>query len=38
MREIVLRCLELEITHEQVDALEQMVNEWVEDYERYFAH
>jgi hypothetical protein len=34
MREIVIWCLELEITHEQVDALEQMVNEWVGEYER----
>ncbi|KAF8596474.1 hypothetical protein BDV93DRAFT_419052, partial [Ceratobasidium sp. AG-I] len=34
MREIIIWCLELEITHEEVDALERMVNEWVEDYER----
>ncbi|KAG8728070.1 hypothetical protein FRC10_005363, partial [Ceratobasidium sp. 414] len=34
MREIVLSCLELEITHAQVDELERKVNEWVVEYER----
>jgi hypothetical protein len=34
MREIIVWCLELEITHEQVDALERMVHQWVQEYER----
>jgi hypothetical protein len=34
MREIFIWCLEFEITSDQVDELENMVNEWVEEYER----
>jgi hypothetical protein len=34
MREIIIWCLELEVTPQQVDALEQMVYEWVREYER----
>jgi hypothetical protein len=34
MREIFLWCLEFEITSDQIDELENMVNEWVEEYER----
>jgi hypothetical protein len=34
MREIVIWCLDFEITHAQVDALEGMINQWAEDYER----
>jgi hypothetical protein len=34
MREIVILCLDFEITHAQIDALEAAINQWVEDYER----
>ncbi|KAF8601363.1 hypothetical protein BDV93DRAFT_395350, partial [Ceratobasidium sp. AG-I] len=34
MREIVIWCLQLEISHEEVDALERKVYEWVWDFER----
>ncbi|QRV96879.1 Transposase family tnp2 [Ceratobasidium sp. AG-Ba] len=36
MREITIWCLELEITLEQVDALEQKIQEWVQGYERLY--
>ncbi|KAG9089763.1 hypothetical protein FRC07_012261 [Ceratobasidium sp. 392] len=36
MREIVLWCLELEISRERVDALEVSINEWVQEYERLY--
>ncbi|KAG8747297.1 hypothetical protein FRC10_001476 [Ceratobasidium sp. 414] len=39
MREIVVLCLELEISDEEVDALEETINEWVQEYERlYYRH
>jgi hypothetical protein len=34
MREIVLWCLEFEITNDQIDALQRMVERWVQGYER----
>jgi hypothetical protein len=34
MREIIICCLDFEITHAQIDALEVSINQWVEDYER----
>ncbi|KAG8732823.1 hypothetical protein FRC10_000579 [Ceratobasidium sp. 414] len=37
MHEIVVLCLELEISGEEVDALEEMINKWVQEYERYFG-
>ncbi|KAG9126908.1 hypothetical protein FRC07_001453 [Ceratobasidium sp. 392] len=33
MREIVIWCLQLEISNKDVDRLEQKVNKWVQDYE-----
>ncbi|KEP46533.1 transposase family Tnp2 protein, partial [Rhizoctonia solani 123E] len=36
MREIVLRCLQLEITHDEINELEQMVYQWVFEYEKYY--
>ncbi|QRW11103.1 Transposase family tnp2 [Ceratobasidium sp. AG-Ba] len=36
MREIIIRCLELRTTHEEVDELEQLVNDWVQEYERLY--
>ncbi|KAG9077702.1 hypothetical protein FRC06_008756 [Ceratobasidium sp. 370] len=36
IREIIIWCLELEITDAQVDALEQKVNQWVQGYERLY--
>ncbi|QRV80568.1 Transposase family tnp2 [Ceratobasidium sp. AG-Ba] len=39
MREIVIWCLQFEISSDEVDELERMVNEWVVDYERlYYDH
>jgi hypothetical protein len=34
MREIIIWCLDFEITLAQVDALEATINQWVVDYER----
>lgn len=34
MREIILRCLQLEITRPEIDELQKMVNKWVGDYEQ----
>ncbi|QRV98769.1 Transposase family tnp2 [Ceratobasidium sp. AG-Ba] len=36
MREIIVWCLELEITLAQVDALEEKIRAWVQDYERLY--
>ncbi|KAG8712385.1 hypothetical protein FRC09_019938 [Ceratobasidium sp. 395] len=36
MREIVLWCLQLEISNAEVDRLEQKVKTWVQDYERLY--
>ncbi|QRW03146.1 Transposase family tnp2 [Ceratobasidium sp. AG-Ba] len=36
MREIIIWCLELEITLEQVDALEEKIRDWVQGYERLY--
>jgi hypothetical protein len=33
MQEIILRCLQFEITHAEIDELQAMVNKWVDDYE-----
>ncbi|CAE6472142.1 unnamed protein product [Rhizoctonia solani] len=38
MREIILRCLQFEITHDEIDELEQMVYQWVLEYEKPFVH
>jgi hypothetical protein len=34
MREIFIWCMEFEITNEQIDDLQEMINEWVAEYER----
>ncbi|QRW01118.1 Transposase family Tnp2 protein [Ceratobasidium sp. AG-Ba] len=36
MRDIVILSVQLNITTEQVDELEKMVNQWVIDYEKYY--
>ncbi|KAG9094333.1 hypothetical protein FRC07_011322 [Ceratobasidium sp. 392] len=36
MREIVIWCLQLEISHEDVNALEGKIQQWVQDYERLY--
>ncbi|KAG8730383.1 hypothetical protein FRC10_002754 [Ceratobasidium sp. 414] len=35
LREIVLRCLQLQITSAQIDGLKVMVNQWITQYEEY---
>ncbi|KAG9074683.1 hypothetical protein FS749_013732 [Ceratobasidium sp. UAMH 11750] len=35
-REIVIRCVQLEITKAQVDELEEMIVQWVSQYEEYY--
>ena len=32
---LLTRCIDLEITHEQIDDLNQNFQEWVHDYELY---
>jgi hypothetical protein len=34
MRDIIIRSVQVDITDEQVDELEAMVNRWVTEYER----
>lgn len=34
MREIIVCCLEFEITSEEIDALQGMIERWVQEYER----
>lgn len=34
MREIFIWCFEFEISSEQIDELQVMINDWVEEYER----
>jgi hypothetical protein len=33
MRDIIVLSIQLEITHEEIDQLQHMINEWVADYE-----
>ncbi|KAG8717826.1 hypothetical protein FRC08_006555 [Ceratobasidium sp. 394] len=35
-REIVIRCVQLEITSAELDELEEMIIQWVSEYERYY--
>jgi hypothetical protein len=34
MRDIMALCLQFEITHADIDRLQEMINKWVIDYER----
>jgi hypothetical protein len=34
MREIILRCLQFEITRPEINEFQAMVNKWVGEYER----
>ena len=34
MRDIIALALQFEITYEEIDRLQEMVNRWVYDYER----
>jgi hypothetical protein len=34
-REIVIQCVQLQITNAEIDELEEMINRWVAEYERY---
>ncbi|QRV91910.1 Transposase family Tnp2 protein [Ceratobasidium sp. AG-Ba] len=36
MRDIIIMSIQVDITEEQVDELQRMVNRWVIDYERYY--
>ncbi|QRV81018.1 Transposase family tnp2 [Ceratobasidium sp. AG-Ba] len=36
MREIIIWCLQFEISNEEIDDLERMINQWVIDYERLY--
>ncbi|KAG8705736.1 hypothetical protein FRC08_001487 [Ceratobasidium sp. 394] len=36
LREIIMRCLQYEITSAQIDELQTWINTWVNDYEKYY--
>ncbi|KAB5587887.1 Transposase family Tnp2 protein [Ceratobasidium theobromae] len=36
MRDIIVLCLQLEVSYEELDKLQRMVNEWVADYEMLY--
>ncbi|KAG9083055.1 hypothetical protein FS749_006340 [Ceratobasidium sp. UAMH 11750] len=36
MREIIILCIQIDVTAAEVDELERMVNQWVADYERLY--